>query len=81
MKQPLFPRAAGLVILIACSWWALHAYDDFNSVSPIHWGLMAPWAVVGSGLPSNDPAVWEQAVPRLASWFMLQVNLPVRVHG
>jgi hypothetical protein len=42
-----FPRVAGLAILVACAWWSIHAYDDFNHVSPIHWGLMAPWAVLG----------------------------------
>jgi hypothetical protein len=41
------PRLAGLAILVGCAWLSLHAYDDFNVVSPIHWGLMAPWAVLG----------------------------------
>lgn len=44
MNKLALSRCAGLVILVACTWWTLHAYDDFTNVSPIHWGLMAPWA-------------------------------------
>lgn len=47
MSKLAFSRVAGLMILVACTWWTLHAYDDFNNVSPIHWGLMTPWAVLG----------------------------------
>ncbi len=46
IKHPI-RRIAGLIILASCTWWILHAYDDFSQVSPIHWGLMAPWAILG----------------------------------
>ena len=46
IKHPI-RRIAGLIILASCTWWVLHAYDDFSQVSPIHWGLMAPWAILG----------------------------------
>jgi hypothetical protein len=35
---------AGGAIVASCIWWIVGAYRDFSHVSPIHWGLLAPYA-------------------------------------
>ncbi|MFQ5550044.1 MAG: hypothetical protein ACE5FJ_02255 [Gemmatimonadales bacterium] len=41
-------RTAGSLLLAACIWWWLDSARDFTLVSPVHWSLMLPHAVLAA---------------------------------